>query len=453
MIALVLPAFLLASCKGSGDVDRTISYEFIAQLEDSFCADSVVLWDSVKSHSVKSLAQVDKDSVYSLDFAVTVPLHGITDQENSGRCWLFSTLNILRSELIRDKGIRGFEFSQTYGQFWDVLEKSNRFMEDVIEFRDRPMDDRTNWWLFRKPIGDGGHFTNAAHIIEKYGVVPKDVMPETYASSNNGELMDLVRSQLRRYGMKLRSCEGGIEELERVKKEGLTDIYRILVLTLGKPPVSFSWSVEDPGTGEAVTSEYTPKSFKNEFVSHDMHYDYFIMMNDPTRDYYKLYEVGHNRNCYEGDNWKFVNLPVDEIKKIAVASLRGRTAMYFSCDVDKFYERTKGVLDVDAYDYASVLGVDFDMDKRGRVLSVDSMSDHAMTLAGVDFDIDGNPSRWLVENSFGDNNQNGGFLIMTDEWFEEYLFRFVAEKQYVPKEILDIAGGKALQIPAWNPTY
>ena len=153
-------------------------------------------------------AALDSSLVARTDTSCTyrVPTRGITDQRKSGRCWLFSTLNILRAEMIARYDMEAFEFSQTYGQFWDILEKSNHFLENVIANRRRPIDSRMNEWLFKKPIGDGGHFTNAAHLIAKYGLVPQEAMPEVHNSMDNARLMRTVTTLLHRYGLRLRDA-------------------------------------------------------------------------------------------------------------------------------------------------------------------------------------------------------------------------------------------------------
>lgn len=402
-----------------------------------------------------ALLQKIKNGYHDTHFSIRVKTQGITDQGKSGRCWLFSTLNILRAEVMEKHDMAGFEFSQTYNYFWDILEKSNMFLENVQVYRDEPMDSQANLWLFSKPIGDGGHFANAANVIKKYGLVPKQVMPETYSSQDNAPMMALVRTKLREYGLYLRSED--VKDLRRatdLKTKALADIYRILLFHLGEPPAKFTWTRRN-AKGETVdTREYTPKGFYQTYVQKDLVNDYILFMNDPTREYYKVYEVGLKRNCYEGNNWRYVNLPMDELRKMAVASLRGNTMLYFSCDVIKYRLHEKGWLDVDSLDYPSLMGVGFPMNKKERIESCDSFSDHAMALAGVDLDEEGKPVKWLVENSFGKENGYNGYLVMSDRWFGENLFRFVAEKRFVPQNIIAIwEKEECIPIPGWNPVF
>ena len=177
-----------------------------------------------------------------------------------------------------------------------------------------------------------------------------------------------------------------------------------------------------------------------------------MLMNDPTREYYKLYEIDYDRHTYDGENWTYINLPMDEIKKIAINSIKDSTAMYFSCDVNKFIDRKRGVLDINNYDYGSLFGVTFDMDKKQRIITGASASSHAMTLVAVDLDSNDTPKKWMVENSWG-NGANNGHLIITDEWFDNYMFRLVANKKYVSDEVLKILKQKPTILPAWDPMF
>lgn len=200
------------------------------------------------------------------------------------------------------------------------------------------------------------------------------------------------------------------------------------------------------------TKTYTPQQFYTEFAGNDLKNGYVMLMNDPTREYYKLYEIEYDRHTYDGENWTYINLPVEDIKKMAIESIKGDEMMYFSCDVGKFLDRERGLLDPGNYDYESLFGVEFGMDKGDRIRSFDSASSHAMTLVAVDLDSDGKPTKWLVENSWGPG-ANDGHLIMTDRWFDEYMFRLVVNKKYVPSDILKILNQTPELLPAWDPMF
>lgn len=366
---------------------------------------------------------------------------GITDQMKSGRCWYFSTMNILRAEVIQKYGLEDFQFSQTYGQFWDVLEKSNRFLENVIENRKRPMDSRMNEWLFKKPIGDGGNFQNAAHVIAKYGVVPLEVMPERHSSTDNFRLMTVVRTILRKYGLMLR--EARRNEIQAVKEAALSDVYKVLAANLGEPPVEFEWNGK----------KYTPASFRDEFVTHDMENDYVIFMDDPTKPYYRMYTVENSRNCYEYSDWTFLNVPAEELSAMGVESLKEGCMFYFSADTDASAMMMEGIYDTRLYDLEGGLGISISMDKEEMVRSCEIKSLHAMAMAGVELNDEGKPVKWLIENSFGTARGWDGYVVMQHEWLMTYLFRMSVERRFVPEHLLPLLDRKPKVLKSWNPTY
>ena len=387
---------------------------------------------------------------FNTEFSHKVVSHGITDQKRSGRCWLFTGLNVLRAQMMAEYGLDEMEFSQNYCFFYDQLEKANLFLQGIIDTSDRPMDDKMVEWLFRHPLSDGGQFTGISDIIGKYGVVPASVMPETYCSNNTSSISDLVGLKLKEFGLQLRekAADGAKPaELEKDKTQMMTVVYRMLALAYGRPVEQFEWTIN----GETKT--YTPQSFYKEFLGNDLTNNYVMLMNDPSREYYKCYEIDYDRHTYDGKNWTYVNLPVDEIKEMAIASIKDSTMMYFSCDVGKFMDSARGVLDPNNFDYASLMGTDFGMDKAERIRTFASGSSHAMTLMAVDLDKDGKPRKWMVENSWGASSGYQGHLIMTDEWFDEYMFRLVVEKKYVPGKVLDILKQKPVLLPAWDPMF
>lgn len=389
-------------------------------------------------------------------FSIKVPTKGITNQKQSGRCWLFTGLNVMRSDMINNLHLPAFQFSQNYNFFWDQLEKSNLFLQSVIDSAGDPLTDRRVEWLFNHPLSDGGTFMGVADIVMKYGVVPASVMPETSQSDNTSQMSRLLGLKLKEWGLRLRKmhAEGASKEaIDKEKNDMLAQVYRYLALNLGEPPVNFEWTLTD-GAGKPVeTNTYTPLEFYKEYVGYDLDNDFVMLMNDPSRPFWEVYEIDLDRHTYDGHNWRYVNVPMEVIKESAVASLKDSTMMYFSCDVGKFFDRERGTLDLNNYDYSSLFGMDFPMTKAERIATGASASSHAMTLAGVDLTENGKPTKWYVENSWGPG-ANDGHLIMTDEWMDEYLFRLVSDKKYVPQKVLDtLANKKPILLPAWDILY
>ena len=389
-------------------------------------------------------------------FSIEVQSSGIADQKQSGRCWLFTGLNVLRAQLMTREKSGTFFFSQNYSFFWDQLEKSNLFLEGIIETRKLPINDAKVEWLFKNPINDGGQFTGISDNLYKYGVVPAEIMPETASSSNTKLLGKMLARTLRQTGIQLRNAsEKGesLAQLRKRKEDGLKKVYRLLSLNLGVPPTSFSYTLKDKDGKVISTETYTPQSFYERFVGADLRGQFVMLMNDPSRPYNKVYEIEYDRHAYDGKNWTYVNLPMDEIKQMAIASLKDNTMMYYSCDVSRELDRSQGIAALDNYDYASLLGYPFDMDKAERIQTFDSGSTHAMTLKAVDLDASGKPVKWKVENSWGEKSGVKGHIIMTDAWFDAYTFRLVVNKKYATQKVLDLLKTKPIQLPAWDPMF
>ena len=455
-IATTLLAVGATAQTANGGIDA----DMLKELKESYKPTTAekALQNVMLSNSIKVLS-LNQDNLNELDtyFSHSVPSKGITDQKSSGRCWLFTGMNVLRAKMIASEDLGAFEFSQVYNFFYDQLEKSNLFLQGVIDTRKKPYDDRTVEWLFKNPLSDGGTFTGVADLIAKYGIVPKGVMKESYTSDNTSAFSALLRTKLREFGLELRQAhDSGKKEkdLQNIKKEQLKVVYKMLAQVYGVPPTEFTWAPKEAnGKYREEPQKYTPRSFYEKYLNINMQNDYVMFMNDPSRPYWKSYEIEYDRHVYDGHNWLYINLPIEEIKKMAIASIKDSTMMYFSCDVGKFLDRTRGTLDIDNYIYEEMFGTEFGMDKKERIMTFDSGSSHAMTLKAVDIDKDGNTVKWQVENSWGAGSGFQGTLIMTDEWFNEYMFRLVVERKYVPQDILDMLNQQPILLPAWDPMF
>ena len=451
----ICAALLLGALSASAQSkDGGISADMLGKIRQGYAAtpEQKAVKNALASTSIATLA-INGENLAMCDthFSHRVKTVGITDQESSGRCWLFTGLNVLRAKMIDKYDLSGFEFSQNYNSFYDLLEKSNLFLQAIIDNRDLPLTDRKVDWLLKNPIGDGGQFTGVSNLIMKYGVVPKSAMPETYQSNNTSNMTMILKLKLREFALELRELKPA-KAAER-KVEMLSEIYRILVECLGVPPTEFEWSRYNK-QGELVScKKYTPKSFYEEYIGEDLEQNYIMIMNDPSREYNKVYEIEYDRHVYDGENWLYINLPIERVKELAIASIKDNTAMYFSCDVGKFFDRKKGTLDLANFDYASLFNTSFPMDKKQRIQTFSSGSSHAMTLIAVDLDAEGKAKKWMVENSWGAASGYKGCVIMTDEWFEEYMFRVVVERKYVPEDILKLLEQEPILLPAWDPMF
>lgn len=450
LVALLMSvAGVMAQTKNGG-----ISEDMLGRIRQGYTGtpEQKAVKNALASNSIAALA-VNSENLSMIDthFSHQVKTKGITDQKSSGRCWLFTGLNVLRAKMITKYDLPEFEFSQNYNSFYDLLEKSNLFLQAIIDTRNLPMDDRKVDWLMKNPIGDGGQFTGVSNLIMKYGVVPKSAMPETFQSNNTGQMTMILKWKLREFALELREMKSA--KLAERKEVMLTEIYRILVECLGVPPTEFEWARYNKEGKVVSVKKYTPKGFYNEFIGEDLENNYVMIMNDPTREYGKVYEIEYDRHVYDGENWLYINLPIERVKELAIASIKDNTAMYFSCDVGKFSNSKKGTLDINNMDYESLFRTKFPMDKKQRIQTYSSGSSHAMTLIAVDLDEAGKPRKWMVENSWGAASGYKGNLIMTDKWFEEYMFRVVLEKKYVPADVLKMLEQKPVLLPAWDPMF
>lgn len=456
--AMVTMAILPINAATEIDKDGGISPQALEQIRKAYEATPAnkALHNALSNTSIAVLA-INSDNQNNFDdhFSHRVPSKGITNQRSSGRCWLFTGLNVLRAQMMAEHNLPKLELSQNYNFFWDQLEKSNLFLQGIIDTAKLPDDDRTVDWLFSAPLSDGGQYTGIADNLMKYGVVPIEVMGETASSKSTASMRQLLTLRLREDGLTLRkmAAEGASKKALKDKKiEMLGEVYRMLALNLGEPPTEFTWTRRDKDGKAIETKTYTPLAFYNEYAGNDLKNDYIMFMNDPTREYYKNYEIEFDRHAYDGKNWTYVNLPIEDIKEMAIASIKGNDAMYFSCDVKKFLDRDKGLLDLNNFDYDSLFGTKFGMNKADRIRTHSSASSHAMTLVAVDLDDNGKAKKWMVENSWG-NGANNGHLIMTDDWFNEYMFRVVINKKYVDPKIQKILEQKPIVLPPWDPMF
>lgn len=436
---------------------QSITPEMLNKMEqeNKVSGTSKAIRNALAATSVASIAlNQDNQTEKNTYFSNSVPSVGITDQKSSGRCWLFTGLNVLRAQMIKSQSLEGMEFSQNYLFFYDQLEKSNLFLQAVIDTRKKDMNDQTVMWLFQNPLSDGGTFTGVADLVSKYGIVPKGVMPETYASNNTSSWTGYIKRKIREDALALRETKATDRQLQDMKTKMLSEIYHMLTLTLGEPVKEFTWAPKNSkGQMTSAPKKYTPMSFYKEYFNTDLQNDYIMLMNDPSREYWKTYEIQYDRHTYDGHNWLYINLPIEEIKECAIASIKDSVMMYFSCDVSKFLDRNTGICDLNNYNYDEIFGVKFGMNKAQRVRSFDSGSTHAMTLKAVDLDADGKPLKWEVENSWGATSGHHGHIIMTDEWFDNYMFRLVVDKKYVNEKIQKAAQQKPILLPCWDPMF
>jgi len=457
ILCLVLGAALAATAQNK---TGGISAEMLQQIErqNPPSASDRALRNALAANAIDNLAK-SQANAGALDtwFSVETKSQSIANQKSSGRCWMFSGFNVLRANFAKRTDSLTVSYSQDYLFFWDQLEKSNLMLQGVIETARKPLDDQRVQFFFHHPLNDGGTFCGVADLADKYGLVPAEVQPETYSAENTAKMSAIIKSKLREFGLELRRmvCDGKkAKAVEQRKTEMLGEVYHMLVITLGEPVKEFYYAFKDKN-GKALTpvKRYTPKTFYDETVGQQLNGSFIMVMNDPRHEYYKTYEVEYDRHVYDGHNWKYLNLPMEDIEQLAIASLKDGRKMYSSYDVGKQLDRQRGFADTENFDYASLFNTSFGMTKAERISTFDSGSTHAMTLSAVDLDADGKPLKWKVENSWGPDWGQKGCLIMTARWFREYMFRLVVNKQYVSEKLLRDYDQKPVMLLPEDPLF
>ena len=428
------------------------------QKQNTPSASDRALRNALAANSIDELAK-NQDNAVALDtyFSVETKKQSITDQKSSGRCWMFSGLNVLRANFAKRTDSLTVSFSHDYLFFWDQLEKANLMLQGAIDTGKKPIDDQRVQFFFHYPLNDGGTFCGVAYLAEKYGLVPYEVRPETYSANNTSRMSSIIKSKLREHGLELRRMVAAgkkAKDIEKRKTQMLGEIYHMLVITLGEPVREFTYACKNKD-GKAITEvkKYTPKSFYEETVGEALNGTFIMVMNDPRRDYYKTYEVEYDRHTYDGHNWKYLNLPMEDIEQMAIASLKDGRKLYSSYDVAKQLDRKRGYADTENFDYESLFGTTFNMTKADRISTFDSGSTHAMTLTAVDLDADGKPLKWKVENSWGGDWGQKGCLIMSARWFREYMFRLVVNKKYVSEKLLKAYEQQPVMVMPEDPLF
>ena len=381
--------------------------------------------------------------------------YSICNQKQSGRCWMFAALNTLRYQVMKKYDLKTFELSQAYLFFWDKLEKSNYFLESILDTLDEPANGRLVSYLLTAPVNDGGQWDMLCNLIEKYGVVPKTAYPESKASSGSREMDMTLTEKLREDACILRKLhkEGkDLDELRARKTRMLGEIYRLLCICLGEPPKTFTFEYRDKDNNFHREEGLTPKSFFEKYVGVDLS-DYVSLINAPTEDkpYGRSYTVQYLGNVKEGSAVRYLNLPIEELKKAAIAQMKDGQPVWFGCDVGKHSERDSGIMDLDIRGLEDLLDTRFTMTKAERLDYGQSLMTHAMVFQGVNLDENGKPNRWRVENSWGKEPGKDGYYLMTDRWFDEYMYQVVVNKKYLTAEQIAAYEAEPIALEPWDP--
>jgi bleomycin hydrolase len=437
-------------------MDGTLTAADLELLRKDFTANPVyrLAQNAVTRVSVDDVA-INREIVNSIDHSLSTHLDDwkVTNQERSGRCWLFAGLNLLRVGVMRKTGLKDFEFSQNYAMFWDKIERANYFLEAIIETADRDADDRTVAYLMETVAGDGGQWNMFAAIIAKHGLVPKAAMPETQSSSNTARMNSVLCYQLRQGAKELRAvvAADGTEAARSQKAEIMRTVHRVLCIHLGTPPERFDWQWTDKDKNFHRDGVLTPQEFAAKYVELPLD-DYVCLVHDPrpSSPVGKTFTVEYLGNVLGGPPVTYLNVDMSVIKDIAARTLQGGEPVWFGCDVAKMMSNEYGFWDANLFDLASVYDAPFGLDKADRLAYHETLMTHAMLFTGVDV-LDGATRRWRVENSWGADRGKDGFYTMNDSWFDEYVFEIAARRSELPAELQQALDSKPIVLPAWDP--
>lgn len=387
-------------------------------------------------------------------FSVDVTTGKVSNQKQSGRCWMFAALNTFRHKMLNAFNLKDFELSQNHTFFWDKYEKANYFYENVLATAQEPLSSRKVAFLLQTPQQDGGQWDMIVSIFQKYGVVPKAVMPESSNSSNSRDLNNYLNKKLRKDAGTLRQlvADGQSEAAIQEAKEGmLQEIYNFLATSLGTPPETFDFEYRDEEKNYHIDRGLTPQTFYDKYVEVDLD-DYVSIINAPTADkpYNKSYTVEMLGNVVGGKEVKYLNVDMETFKKLAIAQLEQGESVWFGCDVGQSSTRDSGIMALDAYDMNDLFDIDFTMTKAQRLDYGESLMTHAMVLTGVDI-VDGKSTKWKVENSWGEKVGTNGFFVMSDEWMDEYTYQIVVRKEFLTAEQLAAFEAEPQVLAPWDP--
>lgn len=458
----------------SKNLEGSLTPDFLNDLREGYAMsrEDRALHNAVTNNAIDSLA-LNRDAVRGEDghFSHRIKREGVTDQKQSGRCWMFAGLNTLRPQVMREHRMESFEFSTAYLQFWDKMEKSNLYLESVIELRDADFMDR-DWELVnRHGVEEGGWWNFLAGLVGKYGVVPLSAMPETKSSSETRTLNEILGRLLRRRAARIMELYADGADMTAMRDEkavAMKEVYRFLAINLGEPPAEFEWRYRirkgAAKTAEAETEEFrhveddslsvpethTPRSFYEKYVGTSLG-DYVCLYNDPHNELGRHYRFDRARNMVGEECMDFVNVGSDTLKEVAKASILANEPLWFAVNMGFDQSTEHGLMAPDLFDYGSLFGIELTLTKAERTRFHAGASSHAMALIGVDLTADGTPRKWLVENSWGEAKGKKGLWTLRDGWFAEHVYTVIAHKRHVPAEILKSFGEEATVLPAWYP--
>lgn len=368
-----------------------------------------------------------------------------TNQKSSGRCWIFAALNMLRRSVIQKYKLNGnFQFSQSYMFFWDKIERMNYNLKLVQGWLNegKTVHSREVQHILKEPFGDGGQWVMFSNLVDKYGLVPQDVYPESVHSSNSRGLNMVLSRMFRNYVKDLVA-----ENLDMQK--ALNKTYEVCVEFMGVPPKEFVWEYKDKDD-KIHTQNLTPITFaKNLEIDLSK---YVSLTHDPRNDTMKVYGVDGLGNVEGGEEVRYLNISVERMREITKDCIDANEPVWFGSDVGQFFKSKDAILDENTFDYLSYLDVKDGLTKRDRIEYCESLMTHAMVYAGYHSDQYGSVDYWKIENSWGSDGAYSGYLVCSDKWFREYTYQLIVPRKYVNDEEAAAWETEIVKkFPLWDP--
>lgn len=430
---------------------KEIKKENLENIENEYKKDitNTIARRALVKNKISDLTKVNEQTEFTRNmFSINLKTLPVTNQKRSGRCWIFAGCNVIREKIAEKYNLKDFEISQNYIAFYDKLEKCNYLLESIISLKDSPKDDRTLDYLLSTGVQDGGQWDLFVNIVNKYGVVPKNAFPETFQSSNTNEIDGLLNKYIRKFAYDIRNNE---ENIEARKEKSIKEIYSILCSCFGIPPKTFTFEYVDKDKKYNIIKDLTPMKFYKETVPIDLD-DYVSIINSPTDDkpFGKTYTVDYLGNVIEGNDVLYLNLEIERLKELAINQLKDGETVWFGSDCGKAGDREGGVWDDATFDIDTLFKINSQMSKGAMLDTRESAMNHAMVITGVNLDNE-TPTKWKIENSWGDEVADKGYYVATDSWFTKYVYQVVVNKKYLTQEEKESLKAEKMRLKPWDP--
>lgn len=430
---------------------KEIKKESLENIENEYKKDitNTIARRALVKSKISDLTKVNEQTEFTRNmFSINLKTLPVTNQKRSGRCWIFAGCNVIREKIAEKYNLKDFEISQNYIAFYDKLEKCNYLLESIISLKNSPKDDRTLDYLLSTGVQDGGQWDLFVNIVNKYGVVPKNAFPETFQSSNTNEIDGLLNKYIRKFAYDIRNNE---ENIEARKEKSIKEIYSILCSCFGIPPKTFTFEYVDKDKKYNIIKDLTPMKFYKEIVPINLD-DYVSIINSPTDDkpFGKTYTVDYLENVIEGNEVLYLNLEIERLKELAINQLKDGETVWFGSDCGKAGDREGGVWDDATFDIDTLFKINSQMSKGAMLDTRESAMNHAMVITGVNLDNE-TPTKWKIENSWGDEVADKGYYVATDSWFTKYVYQVVVNKKYLTKEERESLKAEKIRLKPWDP--